>query len=445
MARIYPFRALRYNPSLVRVEDCVTQPYDKISPSMQQAYYGRSPYNLVRIILGLPELFDEPGVSDVYTRAARDFAEWRAEGVLAPEKEPCIFAYSQRFTVPGTTTVVERKGLIALGELYDYSAGVIFRHEQTLTKPREDRLNLLRATRAHFGQIFMLYSDPAQTVEKLIFRQRAVPEIEVTDEYDVLHRVWKVSDPGTINMVLGVLENKKLIIADGHHRYETALKYSKERAPQGSAGYSERSTSSLPQPAYPEAAVMMTLVNMEGEGLVILPTHRVVHSLNGFALDTFLAAAEPFFTVRALGDSPGSETLLGELQAGGPRSLVAVTGGGAHLLTPRTEAVDGALAAAGVGERKRRLDVVQLHQLVLEQLLGISPEAIREQKNLRYVRDAADAVAQVRRDDANIAFLTHPVTLDQLREVTFAGEVMPQKSTDFFPKLLSGLAVYALD
>ena len=196
MARIYPFRALRYNPSLVRVEDCVTQPYDKISPSMQQAYYSRSPYNLVRIILGLPELFDEPGTSDVYTRAARDFADWRAQGVLAAENEPCIFAYSQRFTVPGTAEVVERKGLIALGQLYDYEQGVVFRHEQTLTKPRADRLNLLKATRAHFGQIFMLYSDPAQMVEKLIFTKNDVPEIEVTDEYDVLHRVWKVRGPG---------------------------------------------------------------------------------------------------------------------------------------------------------------------------------------------------------------------------------------------------------
>lgn len=441
MARIYPFRALRYNPSLVRVEDCVTQPYDKISPSMQQAYYARSPYNLVRIILGLPELFDEAGTADVYTRAARDFAQWRASGILAAENEPCIFAYSQRFTVPGTRETVERRGLIALGELYDYGAGVVFRHEQTLSKPREDRLNLLRATRAHFGQIFMLYSDPAQTVEKLIYTKNDVPEIELVDEYDVLHRVWKVSDPATINMVLGVLENKKLIIADGHHRYETALKYSKECAPRHPGGYSERSASSLPQPAYPEAAVMMTLVNMDGQGLTILPTHRLVHSLPQFNPAAFLAAASPYFTTRALtGEAPD---LLSALDAAGPRSLVAVTRVGAHLLTPRPDEVDRALAE--VSSRKRQLDVVVLHQLVLEQLLGISSQAIREQTNLRYLRDAVDAVSQVRQGLADVAFLMHPVTLDQLREVTFAGEVMPQKSTDFFPKLLSGLTIYALD
>ena len=176
MARIYPFRALRYNPSRVRLEDVVTQPWDKITPSMQQAYYQRSPYNLVRIILGLPELFDGApgpdgnGSSDIYSRAARDFADWRAQGVLSREKEPCIFAYSQRFTIPGSHDgTVERRGFIALGELYDYNQGVVFRHEQTLAKPMSDRLNLLRATRAHFGQIFMLYSDPAQTAERLLF------------------------------------------------------------------------------------------------------------------------------------------------------------------------------------------------------------------------------------------------------------------------------------
>ncbi|MGA7314315.1 MAG: DUF1015 domain-containing protein, partial [Silvibacterium sp.] len=170
MAHVYPFRALRYNPSLVRLEDVVTQPYDKITPAMQQAYYQRSPYNLVRIILGLPELFDSDSDGNIYTRAARDFADWRESGILIQENEPSIFAYSQRFTPPGTPdTLLERRGFIALGELYDYAQKVVFRHEQTLSKPKSDRLNLLRATRAHFGQIFMLYSDPGFSAERLLF------------------------------------------------------------------------------------------------------------------------------------------------------------------------------------------------------------------------------------------------------------------------------------
>ena len=205
MARIYPFRALRYNLAQVSAEDVMTQPYDKITPAMQQAYYQRSPYNLVRIILRLPELFD--GEGDLYANAARDFEAWRSSGVLAQERQPCMFAYSQRFAVPGMPDVVrERRGLIALGELCDYSQEVVFRHEQTLSKPKSDRLRLLRATRAHFGQIFMLYSDPAATVDKLLFgdsvADETLPEIELTDDHGVLHRVWKVTDPAKINLLI---------------------------------------------------------------------------------------------------------------------------------------------------------------------------------------------------------------------------------------------------
>ncbi len=440
MARVYPFRALRYNPSLVRMQDVVTQPYDKITPSMQQAYYQRSPYNLVRVILGLPELFDLEG--DIYARAARDFRDWRASGVLAQEQDPCIFAYSQQFQVPGSPGVVlQRKGFIALGELYDYAQNVIFRHEQTLSKPKADRLNLLRATRAHFGQIFMLYSDPALTAERLLFQKPSAPEIEVTDEFGVLHRVSKVSDPGTINMLVTAMADKKLIIADGHHRYETALTYSRERAP-ASTPFSERKSSSLPQPSFPEAAAMMTFVNMDSEGLVILPTHRVVFGLQSFAAARFLEEAARYFDIEALPETDADQ-LLSRLNATRCPAFVAITASGRYLLSTRPQAVFEALS--DISDRQKKLDVVQLHALVLEQLLGLSPEAIREQANLRYLRDGGEAIEQVIRGGADIAFLLKPVALDQLREIAFAGEVMPQKSTDFYPKLLSGLAIYALD
>ena len=318
MARIYPFRALRYNLAQVSAQDVVTQPYDKITPAMQQAYYQRSPYNLVRIILRMPELFDKEG--DLYANAARDFAEWRKTGVLAQERQPCVFAYAQRFAVPGQDGVVrERRGFIALGELYEYSREVVFRHEQTLSKPKSDRLNLLRATRAHFGQIFMLYSDPAHSAEGVLFGNGAagetLPDIEVTDEYGVLHRVWKVTDPAKINLLTTALEDKKLIIADGHHRYETALNYGKERGGKGADGSSERGSernsernaAGLPQPAFPEAAAMMTFINMDSEGLVILPTHRVVFGLTGFEAARLLEAAQPYFEIEELAErDPGS-------------------------------------------------------------------------------------------------------------------------------------------
>jgi uncharacterized protein (DUF1015 family) len=447
MARLFPFRALRYNLAQVSAQDVVTQPYDKITPAMQQGYYQRSPYNLCRIILRMPELFDQEG--DAYTSAARDFAAWREAGILAQEQQPCVFAYSQRFSVPGEAgTVRERRGFIALGELYDYSQGVVFRHEQTLSKPKSDRLNLLRATRAHFGQIFMLYSDPVRSAEEVLFGSGAagetLPEIEVTDEYGVLHRVWRISDPARINMLATAMDDKKLIIADGHHRYETALTYRKERAPVGTAESCERmGGAGLPQPPYPEAAAMMTFINMDSEGLVILPTHRVVFGLEGFTSPVMLEKARPYFEIEELTerDASAATTRLGTAQ--GKTAFVAVTGEGWYLLTAKVEAVAEALRH--VPARQRKLDVVQLHVLVLEKLLGISAEAIRNQRHLRYLRDAAEATDAVTRGEANAAFLMNPVTMEQLREVAFAGEVMPQKSTDFYPKLLSGLAIYALD
>jgi uncharacterized protein (DUF1015 family) len=447
MARIYPFRAWRYNPSAVRLEDVVTQPYDKISPAMQQAYYQRSPFNLVRIILGLPELFDAEKGENVYTRAANDFQAWQQQGVLIQENEPCVFAYAQRFKVPGTEIEKERRGFIALGKLQDYADQVIFRHEQTLSKPKSDRLNLLKATRAHFGQIFMLYSDPAGSIEKILYEGNGAADAEVTDEYGVLHRLWRVNNPAAIRLLVTAMDDKKLIIADGHHRYETALKYSKEHD-SGTAGKGASDakntlgTQQLPQPEFPEAAVMMTFVNMDADGLEILPTHRVVHGLNGFFATAFFKAAEAYFTVEPL--PPFDATaFIGELAGETGTAFVAVTCSGAFLMRAKPDAMAAALAS--LPDRQRQLDLTQLHSVIFELLMGLDAEKVREQTNLRYLRDAQEAVEQVRSGDADIAFLTKPVTMEQLKEVAFAGEVMPQKSTDFFPKLLSGLAIYALD
>ena len=447
MARIYPFRALRYNPSMVRLQDVVTQPYDKITPAMQQAYYQRSPYNLVRIILGLPELFDGNGAQDVYRRAAELFSAWQREGILTRENEPCVFAYSQTFPVPGSPpgpqVLCERQGFIALGELYDYSENVVFRHEQTLSRPKSDRLNLLRATRANFGQIFMLYSDPGLTAERLLFTSTAAPDIEVTDEYEVVHRVWRVSDPATINLLTTALEDKKLIIADGHHRYETALQYAREHGPEPSQSSAERNPGFPALPPRPESAAMMTFVNMDRDGLVILPTHRVVHDLESFDPARFLENVRPYFSIESL-TQRSPEALVAALKGSPAKTaFIAITNSGKYLLTANPEPINAALHS--LSERQRSLDTVQLHAIVLQRILGISPEDISRQTHVRYFRDAAEAIDQVVRNQANIAFLMKPATLAELREVAFAGEVMPQKSTDFFPKLLSGLTIYALD
>jgi uncharacterized protein (DUF1015 family) len=277
-------------------------------------------------------------------------------------------------------------------------------------------------------------------VERILYDGDGPAEAEVTDEYGVLHQLWRVSDPAAINLLSTAMADKKLIIADGHHRYETALNYSREYAPAESAP-SEHNPSDLPQPAYPEAAVMMTFVNMDSDGLVILPTHRVVHSLANFDPVSFAIAAKEFFSVEALAEEDASAyiKLLGSQQG---TAFIAVTRVGALLLRSKPEA---AAALADLPERQRQLDLSHLHSIILDRLLGLDAEKVREQTNLRYLRDASEAVEQVRRGEADVSFLTNPVSMEQLREVAFAGDVMPQKSTDFFPKLLSGLAIYALD
>jgi uncharacterized protein (DUF1015 family) len=443
MADIHPFRAFRYDPRQAPPARVVTQPYDKITPELQDRYYQASPHNLVRIILGRREENDN-AVNNVYSRAAGYFRDWRREDILRQDSDPSVYIYSQRFTLPGSlpgsTNQLERRGFIGLGRIEDYSAGVVFRHEQTLAKPKADRLDLLRATRAHFGQIFMLYEDAGQ-VESLLATDTD-PEISVTDEYDVVHSVWRVSDPGAVSAIRDAMSDKKLIIADGHHRYETALTYRNERRT------AEGSSSAGDSGAPPYEFVMMTFVNMNSPGLLILPTHRVLHGLASFSEEKFRSSAHAFFDideVDAALDAPRATAILRESGRTGT-SILAVTANRAFLLhhpNPNTPEVFG-----GFSVRQQALDVVQLHKCLLERVLNLSEESIRNQENISYVRDAGEALSRVRGaagTRANIAFLMNPCRMVQVRDIAFAGEVMPQKSTDFYPKLLSGLTIYALE
>ena len=412
-------------------------------PGCKISYYEASPHNLVRIILGRREENDN-AVNNVYSRAAGYFRDWRREGVLRQDSDPSVYIYSQRFTLPGSlpgsTNELERRGFIGLGRIEDYSAGVVFRHEQTLAKPKADRLDLLRATRAHFGQIFMLYEDSGQ-VESLL-ATNADPDISVTDEYGVIHRVWQVSDPAAVSAIREAMSDKKLIIADGHHRYETALTYRNERRAAESSSPASDSSSA------PYEFVMMTFVNMNSPGLLILPTHRLVHSLASFSEEKFRSSARAFFDideVDATVDAPRATAILRESGRTGT-SILAVTANRAFLLhhpDPNTPEV-----FAGFSLRQQALDVVQLHKCLLERVLNLSEESIRNQENISYARDAGEALSRVRGAGgtrADIAFLMNPCRMAQVRDIAFAGDVMPQKSTDFYPKLLSGLTIYALD
>jgi uncharacterized protein (DUF1015 family) len=446
MAHITPFRALRYDPNRVALTEVATQPYDKITPEMQDRYYAANPHNLVRIILGKRNASD--GTQDnPYTRAASFFAEWRTKGIFLQDPKPSIYRYTQRFAAPGNKLDLERRGFIALGKVEDYSAGIVFRHEQTLAKPKADRLDLLRATRAHFGQIFMLYSDPSAEIETALVSTEA-PVIEMRDEYGVLHQVWRISAPETLDFVRSKMQDKKLIIADGHHRYETALTYRNERraaavaAGAGQGGVSAASHHG--QVPAPYEFAMMTLINMDSPGLLILPTHRVVHGLSSFSMESLRQGAKEFFSVEEVDasiDASRATSILKE--AGQTGTALLAVGRDRVFLLSRCKAP--AAVFGGLSLRQQGLDVVQLHKCLLEGVLGISEEAIRNQQNVTYIRDAAEAMNMVRQGKADVAFLMNPARMEQIRDIAFAGEVLPQKSTDFYPKLLSGLTVYALE
>lgn len=441
MAEIHPFRALRYNPVRVKLADVVTQPYDKITPEMQERYYAASAGNLVRIILGKRE-GPESARDNVYTRAAAYLSDWRRSGVLLADEHPALYLYSQTFQVPGDGHQLERRGFIGIGKIEEYEAGVVFRHEQTLSGPKVDRLNLLRATRAHFGQIFMLYSDAAGAVDSALqSAASAQPDADIVDEYGVRNRLWKITDPAAVAEVCVLMRDKKLIIADGHHRYETALNYRNERRDASAESGCAQDGSE------PYERVMMTFVNMDAEGLLILPTHRVVFGLNGFDPTNMLEQLRKYFTVEPLAavEARSVPALLAEKGREGMAMLVA-TANGAALLRAGGAAQRAAAEALldPSSPHQQQLDVAQLHRLALEKVLGISAEDIRNQKHINYIRDAGEALERVRQG-ANAAFLMNPVPIAQMRDVAFANEVMPQKSTDFYPKLLSGLTIYALE
>ncbi|MBZ5565075.1 MAG: DUF1015 domain-containing protein [Acidobacteriia bacterium] len=440
MAEIYPFRALHYN--LVQIPDLsklVTQPYDKITPAMQARYYEASPRNLVRIIRGRTRPEDDKQ-DNIYVRAAGEFQAWIENRVLVSEAEPALYLYDQEYEVPGQPGVrKKRRGFIALLRLEDYSARVVHRHEETLSGPKADRLDLLRATRAHFGKIFMLYRDPEGVVEGLLApAARQKPWEQATDEYATVHSVWRVADPQTIERVVAALRDKPLVIADGHHRYETALAYRDEcreqQRPDGRAEY-----------------VMVTLIRMETDGLTILPTHRVVHGLPSFDWPQFTSAARTYFDWGGIPPSEPRETqvhrVLGLLaQVGRERpTLGAYAGPGrAALLRLRRDRDLGRMLPelpAGL----RGLDVVILHRLVLEKILGIDRQAVREEKNISYYREFEAAAAEVDQGRAAVCFALNPTPVEAVCDNALAGQVLPQKSTDFYPKLLSGLAGYWLD
>lgn len=438
MAKIVPFRALRYNLArIAQPASVMAPPYDVISPELQEDLYRRNPFNVVRLILGKTSEEDTEA-NNRYTRAAADFQLWQQEGILVRDTEPSVYLYDQQYPVEEGRMVV-RRGFMALTRLEDFSSGVVKPHEKTLSGPKTDRLNLTLACGANFSPIFSLYSDPCCVLEALTRKEKERgPDIEVADDDGVIHRLWRVSDPSIVSKAQGLLDNKPLFIADGHHRYETALNY-RNIMREKHRDFTGRELFNY---------VLMYFANMEDQGMLIFPTHRLVFGLPDFRLQNLLPQLGEFFEVRedAVDPAdPGSRSAAREKlrTIGGERRTLGLYAGGEKIyyLTLRDEKVMDRFFDAKSPKALRTLDVSILHRLVLEELLHVTPEAQEQQTNLKYVKNFDEPFELVARGEFQMAFLMNPTRMSEVRDVANAGEKMPQKSTYFYPKLLSGLVI----
>jgi uncharacterized protein (DUF1015 family) len=442
MAEVIPLRALRYNPAVVEdLSHVVAPPYDVISPAAQERYYARHPYNVIRLILARESDPEAPGESR-YQRSARAFAAWRAEGVLRRDAAPALYPYEQEFSTGARR--LRRRGFLALVRLQDYGAKIIFPHERTFSRHKEDRLQLMRACRANLEAILGFYPGPRADMEAILERRMATdPAVRLEDEEGVGHRLWVLDDPADVTALGAALVDRPIFIADGHHRYETALRF--------------RDQEQAAETAPPELArrrlhhyVLIHLVHAEDPGLVILPTHRLIRQRPALAGDALRAALARHFAVEPFpvrSDDPGGSVrqVLQRFARQAGISCALYAGGPEFLILTLTDAgVQDEFLQEGRSAAYAGLDVAVLHRQVIERLLGLSPEAQADDA-IRYTRDEAEAVGAVRAGEAHLALFLNPPRAAQVEAVALAGERMPQKSTYFYPKVLSGLVISPLD
>jgi uncharacterized protein (DUF1015 family) len=432
MAEILPFRGIRYNPKQVGDFDrVISPPYDVIDPALQRELYERSPYNVVRIDFGQERLGDDER-ENRYTRAARCFRQWLEQGVLIRDAEPSIYymeeEYAGEFGEPKT-----RKGFLGTVRLEDPESGLYRPHEKTLAGPKADRLNLTKACRANLSPIFSLYDDPNHIVQRDLelvpLSQR--PLITVRGDEGGMTRLWRVSEPGVLRGVSAAMHLESFFIADGHHRYETALNY-RNHMRAANPGHTGKE---------PWNYVMMYFADLWAPGLTVLPTHRVVFGLEGFRLESFLDKARQYFSVQTV--EGGLDAWLQAMKARRGKchavGLVAKEDEKLRLLELSDEAVMNRLLADRAPKVLRTLDVTVLHSLILEEILGIDESAQEAQRNLRYVKGSRNLQRMVREEDVQLGFLLNPTRVEEVKVVAEEGERMPQKSTFFYPKLVTGL------
>lgn len=422
MPTLSPFCPLRFNPSFFsNLGLLVSPPYDVITPELRQQLAEQSPYNIVRLIL--------PTGENPYTEANSQLADWQKSGVLIQEPQQAVYPYCQTFTHPHTGQRVVRSGFMATLRLAPFSAGEILPHERTLSGPKEDRLRLMLATHANLEPIFGIYSDPEGNTTAALSNsiKHELPEIDTMDSDGVRHQVWKLTAPEAIQGLKQHLHDHPAFIVDGHHRYETALRY-QELARQGS---------DQPTGALPCDWIMIFLAPMNDPGLLILPTHRLVHSLPNFNFSQLLDQLREDFTVTMVGTSDDG---LGRLQQSSTLpSYLLCDGNVCAVAVAKNSETVARLTSPESPDPVRALDVSLLHDHLFERLLGITPQQQMEQTHLRYVKNTHEALAAPGSDGVQLAVVMNPTRLEQVVEVATSGGVMPQKSTFFYPKLGSGL------
>ncbi|MGB5931593.1 MAG: DUF1015 domain-containing protein [Anaerolineae bacterium] len=431
MTKIAAFQGVRYNPQrFEKLDLAVSLPYDRIKGDLQEEYYQLDEHNIVRIIKGRA-LPGDTETDNQYTRAKGFYEEWLKEGILIRDPKPTIYGYSQEFRLP-SGQFATRIALIAALQLTDYEEGIVLPHERTFSSPKIDRLNLLRATAVNFGLIFMVY--PGDEIGALLAPHVAKePHLDLcaVGEADVRHRLWVIDDQETIAALQAEMEPKRnLIIADGHHRYETALAYRDEMR--------QKSPAWEPDMAFNYR--ILGLVSMDDPGLTILPTHRLMHSIPNWNSAEFLAQAGEFFEVLP---AEGKDELFSQMaQVAVKEHLFGLFDGqGYHLLRLKDEGVMDRFVEASRAREWKTLDVSILHELVIERVLGLSKESVKRKENIDYIRDAQEGIEAVNSGQAQFVFFLNPTKISQMRACSGVGEKMPQKSTDFYPKMISGLVM----
>ncbi|GAW92860.1 DUF1015 domain-containing protein [Calderihabitans maritimus] len=435
MAVITPIRGIRYSPvKIENMADVVTPPYDVISLEDQEEFYQRHPHNIIRLELGKTFPDDSPA-NNRYTRAARLFRQWLDDQILIQDEKPSIYIYQQQFQYRGLPTV--RTGFICGLQLVDYAAGIVLPHEETIAKHKEDRLQLLRYCHANFSPIFGFYVDKTRFIDHQL--QEVItsrdPEVEFTDDFGIVNRLWVVQTEETLQEITQAMRPHKIFIADGHHRYETALHFSREMKAKGLPGYD---------------FVMINLVNLYDEGLVIYPTHRLVKNLPDFNWQSLENGLRENFVIKKVeldlhkeNDRITFINLL-ERQANEKYVFGLYLNRTTYLLTLRPHVDVETLGPSEKSTAWKRLPVTVLHTLILEKLLGISKEQRESHTNLTYTRDEAQAVAAVDDGSHQMAFFLTAPHLEDVVQVADAGDKMPQKSTYFYPKLTTGLVINPL-